>query len=320
MKKTNTSKAKETGKAKVDTYQMVTDRIIAELESGVVPWHKPWSGISTGAYNVVRKVPYSFINQLMLRHSGAYASYNQWATLAKKQNPDKVKAKQWAGGVKGNEKGEKVVFWKPIPVKETDKDGNEVTKFIPFLKYDTVFHISQVEGVTLPEIPKEEHDPIPEAEKIISDYAARETITMEDVVGDRAYYSPSRDYLCVPAKEQYKALEEYYSTKFHAMIHSTGHVSRLDRFSGKNANAHFGSEVYSKEELIAEIGAANLMFSCGIETEKTFKNSAAYIQSWLNALKNDKKLIVTAAGKAEKAVKYILNGKTEKEDNDNEEE
>ena len=106
-------------------------------------------------------------------------------------------------------------------------------------------------------------------------------------------------------KEQYKAINEYYSTTFHELTHSTGHKNRLNRLQ-TGAVAAFGGEEYSKEELVAEIGSASLMNMLGIETTKTFRNSAAYIQSWLKVLKNDNKFIVSAASKAEKAVNYIL--------------
>ena len=98
---------------------------------------------------------------------------------------------------------------------------------------------------------------------------------------------------------------EYYSTAFHEMVHSTWHMKRLARLE---APAHFGGEEYSKEELVAEIGAAALMNYTGTETAKAFRNSAAYVQSWLRALRNDKRLIVTASGAASKAVNYILSG------------
>lgn len=106
-------------------------------------------------------------------------------------------------------------------------------------------------------------------------------------------------------KEQYKLINEYYSTTFHELTHSTGHKNRLDRLKS-GQNAAFGSENYSKEELVAEIGSASIMNLLGIETKKTFRNSAAYIQNWLQVLKNDSKFIVSAAGRAEKAVNYIM--------------
>ena len=107
-------------------------------------------------------------------------------------------------------------------------------------------------------------------------------------------------------KEQYNDIMEFYSTLFHEMVHSTGHKDRLGRLDTGVKLASFGSEDYSKEELIAEIGSAFLMNYIGIETSKTFKNSAAYIQSWLKVLRNDNKFIVSASSKAEKAMKYIL--------------
>ena len=116
------------------------------------------------------------------------------------------------------------------------------------------------------------------------------------------------DYVQVPTMEQFPKAEEYYSTLFHEMTHSTGHTSRLNRFTGAAKAAAFGSEEYSKEELIAEIGAAALVNRCGIETRHSFRNSAAYLQSWIKALRNDNTLIIGAAGKAEKAVAYILTG------------
>ncbi len=280
--------------AKFDIYQAVTDRIIEQLDNGVIPWYKPWSGIASGAYNTVSNKTYSLLNQMLLKHDGEYATYKQWSELG--------------GQVRKDEESEIVVFWKMIPVEEK-VNGEIVKKTIPYLKYINVFHVSQVDGVQ----PKDKnaviHEPIKEAEKIIADYDARESITMEDVLGNNAYYAPLRDYLCVPTKEQYSDINKYYSTKFHEMVHSTGHKSRLNRFDDNTKIAPFGSEDYSKEELVAEIGSASLMSLIGIETEKTFKNNVAYIQSWLKVLKNDKRMIVSASSRAQKAVEYILNEK-----------
>lgn len=280
--------------AKFDIYQAVTDRIIEQLDNGVIPWHKPWSGIASGAYNTVSNKTYSLLNQMLLKHDGEYATYKQWSELG--------------GQVRKDEESEIVVFWKMIPVEE-NVDGEIVKKTIPYLKYINVFHVSQVDGVQPKDKKAVIHEPIKEAEKIIADYDARESITMEDVLGNNAYYAPLRDYLCVPTKEQYSDINKYYGTKFHEMVHSTGHKSRLNRFDNNTKIAPFGSEDYSKEELVAEIGSASLMSLIGIETEKTFKNNVAYIQSWLKVLKNDKRMIVSASSRAQKAVEYILNEK-----------
>lgn len=277
---------------KFNIYQEITNRIIAQLEKGEIPWRKPWSGLRDGAYNRVSKKPYSLLNQMILQHEGEYATYKQWADLG--------------GTVRKGEKSEIVVFWKIIKKNEANADGEMVEKAIPFLRYINVFHISQVDGVEPLEKPSFSHEPIAEAEKIKNDYVAREKILIQERVTNEAYYSPSTDFIQVPCKEQYADIMEFYSTLFHEMIHSTGHASRLSRFSETSAIAGFGSEDYSKEELIAEIGGATLMNLIGIESVKTFRNSTAYIQSWLKVLRNDNKFIVSASSKAEKAVKYIL--------------
>ena len=277
--------------SKFNIYEEITNRIIEQLENGEIPWHKPWSGIAGGAYNRVSKKPYSLLNQMLLKHDGEYATYKQWSDLG--------------GKIKKGEKSEIVVFWKIMQVEET-KDGKTEKKSIPLLRYINVFHVSQVDGVEAKDIKPIEHEPIVEAEKIKNGYIERENILIEEIVTNEAYYSPMMDYIRVPCKEQFKDVMEFYSTLFHEMVHSTGHKDRLGRLDVGVKLASFGSEDYSKEELIAEIGSAFLMNHIGIETSKTFKNSAAYIQSWLKVLRNDNKFIVSASSKAEKAMKYIL--------------
>lgn len=275
-----------------NVYQAVTDKIIEQLENGVVPWHKPWNGLTNGAFNRVSKKQYSLLNQMLLKHDGEYATFKQWNELG--------------GKIKKGEKAEIVVFWKMIKVKDTDSYGDEVEKTIPILKHFNVFHISQVEGVKPIATEENVHEPIEEAERVISDYVSREGIELNEVVGNEAYYSPMTDRIVVPAKKQYEDINEYYSTAYHEMVHSTGNSKRLNRFDEETTIAPFGSEDYSKEELVAEIGASFLMSHVGIDTEETLGNSAAYINSWLNVLKGDNKFIVSAASRAEKAAKYIL--------------
>lgn len=272
-------------------YEMVTERIIAELEKGVIPWQKPWTGIADGAYNRISKKSYSLLNQMLLKHTGEYATFKQWTDLG--------------GHIRKGEKAEMVVFWKIQPIKEVQDDGTEEVKQIPLLRYFNVFHISQVEGVEPLAVERNTVEPIEEAEKVLSDYLTRESITLEQEASNEAYYSPSRDMIHLPLMEQFKDVAEYYSTAYHEAIHSTGHKSRLDRLT-TGSNAGFGSETYSKEELVAEIGSANLLNILGLETKGSFRNSSAYIQNWLSVLKSDVKFIVSASSKAEKAVKFIL--------------
>ena len=277
---------------KKDIYEMVTDRIIEQLEKEVIPWQRPWQGSNKGAYNRISNKPYSLLNQMTLQHTGEYASFKQWTELG--------------GHIRKGEKAEIVTFWKIQQIEEENEDGEKIIKQLPLLRYYNVFHISQVEGVEPKSIDLNELQPIEEAERIKTEYMQREHIKILEKVTDKAFYSPSLDYIQVPCKEQYQHIEEFYSTLFHEMTHSTGHKTRLDRLEESN-KAHFGSENYSKEELVAEIGSATLINKLGIGTNKSFNNSTAYIQSWLRVLKNDKKFIISASSRAEKAVKYILN-------------
>lgn len=282
---------------KVNVYQIVTDRIINELKNNNIPWKKPWYNILEGAYNRVSKKPYSLLNQLLLSKEGAYATFKQWVELG--------------GRIKKGAKSEIVVFWKLQEVAETTDTGEIALKTIPLLRYYNVFHISDVEGVKPLEMVKAETvsdtSEFEGAERLKEEYKAREHIEIIETASNRAYYSPSKDYIQVPLKAQYKDITEFYSTLFHEMTHSTGHKNRLDRFNIDTGIAKFGTADYSKEELIAELGSAMLMNILGIENTSTFTNSTAYIQGWLKQLEEDNKLIVTAASRAEKAVKYIMN-------------
>ena len=278
-------------KKSVNVYDMVTDRIIEELSKGIIPWAKPWTGTRSGAYNRISKKPYSILNQMLLKHSGEYATFKQWQDLG--------------GHVKKGEKSEIVVFWKILDKEEITEDGEKEVHKIPLLRYYNVFHISQVEGVEPLTEPFTEVQPIEAGDKLITDYITREKIHFNEQASNNAYYQPSTDSIVVPMKPQFQVVNEYYSTTFHEITHSTGHKTRLDRLQTGQVAA-FGSEEYSKEELVAEIGSATLMNLLGIETVKTFRNTAAYIQNWLNVLKNDNKFIVSAASKAEKAVNFIL--------------
>lgn len=277
---------------KKDIYEMVTDRIIEQLEKGYIPWQKPWTGVHDGAYNRISNKPYSLLNQMLLSKTGEYATFKQWTELG--------------GHIRKGEKAEIVTFWKIQQIEEENEDGEKIIKQLPLLRYYNVFHISQVEGVEPKSIDLNELQPIEEAERIKTEYMQREHIKILEKVTDKAFYSPSLDYIQVPCKEQYQNIEEFYSTLFHEMTHSTGHKNRLDREDVKDC-MYFGSENYSKEELCAELGSAFLINKLGIASSKSFNNSTAYIQSWLRVLKNDKKFIISASSRAEKAVKYILN-------------
>ena len=271
----------------MDIYSEITKRIIDEMEGGVIPWQKPWVA-SGGCVSYATGKPYSLLNQMLLGAPGEYATFKQ--------------IRQAGGYVRKGEKAHMVVFWKWLE-KEDEETGE--MKSIPFLRYYNVFHISQCEGL------KARHTaPLPgtvnaskNAEAIIGDYLRVSGVRMNHQEGDRAFYRPSDDTITLPLLAQFHETAEYYSTAFHELIHSTGHISRLNRLE---KTAFFGSEAYSKEELIAEIGATALVNVAGLETPDSFKNNASYIQNWLSVLRNDKRFIVSASGKAEKAVSFIL--------------
>lgn len=287
----------------MDIFAAVTDRIIAELESGIIPWNRPWSGVSEGAIRRSNGKPYSLINQLLLGKPGEYLTFKQ--------------CKDEGGKVKKGAKSKMVVFWKVLHREKKDASGNvirdenglPVDDPIPMLRCYNVFHIDDCEGIqpkyTAEHLPATV-SPVERAEEIIAEYSGRAKLTIEHSKQNRAFYSPSRHLVSLPLMEQFEDTAGYYETAFHELTHSTGHKSLLNRFSENDGAAAFGSESYSKEELVAEIGACGILHELGLETTKSFRNNAAYIQSWLSALKNDKRLIVSAAGRAEKAIRLIL--------------
>lgn len=279
--------------------EMVADRIIEQLEKGVIPWRKPWVGVNKPINYVSRKA-YRGVNLLLLDQPGEWLTFKQCEAAG--------------GKVKKGEKGSLVVYYSSYEKAVKDADGNDsytadgalklVT--IPVLKYSTVFHISQCEGIESKIKDNNCNSVIAKPESVIANYISENNISFNMIKGsDRAFYAPSRDEINVPDIQQFVTANEYYATVFHEMVHSTGHESRLKRFTDGKAAA-FGDESYSKEELIAEIGSAMLIGNCGIETSNTFNNSAAYIGSWLKALKDDKSMVINAASKAAKAVDFIM--------------
>jgi antirestriction protein ArdC len=156
------------------------------------------------------------------------------------------------------------------------------------------------------EIPTREFNTIEECERIVSGMPKAPVLTHEE---QRAYYQRNADRVNMPKKDTFDTAENYYATLFHELTHATGHESRLGRMQEKFS--HFGDTTYAKEELIAEMGASFLCNVAGI-MDRTIDNSASYINSWLKALKNDRKLVVSASSKAQEAAEFIL-GKT-KED------
>ena len=285
-------------------YEIVTERIIKELEKGIIPWAKPWVGGQRRAVNWVTQKPYKGINQFLL-DPGEYATFNQ--------------IRQAGGKVKKGEKATPVIFWKWMENAMPEKDKEEVEETShqarrgrPILRYYNVFEINtQVEGLKSKVAPTEafEHSPIEEAERIVANF--RDCPRISHAPG-RAYYVPALDYISLPAMTDFPEIAEYYSTLFHEISHSTGHSKRLCRDGVATNSGGFGSEPYSKEELVAELGAAMLCALAGIEFNVA--NTAAYIGNWLQRLKDDRRLIVFAAAQAAKAADYVTGADIKEEE------
>lgn len=289
----------------MNVYEIVTNRIIEMLEKdGQIPWKKPWK--STGAArNLITRKPYKGINSFILNCNNFSSSY--WLTF--KQAQDK------GGYIRKGERSTLVCFYKWINTtsesaspEEFEQDNPSCIKKIPLLRYYNVFNLDQTEGIESPaeELPTPEFTPIERAEQIINQMQNMPTIFHG---GDRASYSPALDRICMPQKEAFHSSAGYYACLYHEISHSTGHHTRLNR-KGITEPSYFGSHDYSHEELVAEFSASMICAYVGIELE-TLTNSAAYIQNWLEVLKNDKRLAIIAAGQAQKASDYILNFKEE---------
>ena len=214
--------------------------------------------------------------------------------------------KKIGGSVKQGEKGHVVIFWKTIPKgDDLDQKKDEEKKQISILRYYKVFNVAQCTDIPeqlLPIKMERENDPILECESIVN--AMPECSKIKHEV-QRAFFDMEKDYINMPKRKTFKTSESYYLTLFHELIHSTGHEKRLARKT-LSGMAEFGDDLYSMEELIAELGACYLSSFTGILTGE-ITNSAAYIKGWLKKFRDDKKLIVHAASFAQRAVDFIFN-------------
>lgn len=274
----------------MNVYEIVTNKIIEQLEKGVAPWAKNWQGEE--AINYVTRKPYRGINRWLLPFTGEYLTFNQVQDLK--------------GHIKKGEKANLVVFFKML---ETEATETEKADHFPMLRYYNVFHLSQVEGIET-KCPAflaiDRNQIIPNCETVVNAYFEKAKVIFNTVLGSgRAFYSPSNDSITMPDIKQFDDSEGFYSTLFHEIVHSTGHASRLAR-SGVTGENHFGNKEYSKEELIAELGAAFINNRVGIDNEKQIEHNAAYLQAWIKTLKGDSKLIVSAASASQKACDYVL--------------
>ena len=277
---------------KFDIYTMVTEKIIDGLNAGTIPWRRTWKG-GAAPMNYKTKKPYKGVNRLLL----SLTPYEQPYFLTYKQ------ALEVGGQIKKGAKSLPIVFWKWVYKDDNGKSCDPAvaaTKFA-YGRYYRVFNIQDTEGIPFPvNGSNTQNTPIQECENIWNNWTKKPDINHG---GNEAYYSPRQDVIQIPNFQDFDSAETYYSTLFHEAVHATGHSTRLNR-DGVTNLAKFGDHSYSKEELVAEIGAAFLCYQTGIE-QNVLQNQTAYIQHWLKKLQDDHKLIYSAAKQAEEAAKCI---------------
>ena len=281
-------------------YERITNLITEKMEGGIVPWKRPWSGASAqlGEHkNEFTGKPYRGINAIL-----AYASgYDSPLWLTYKQAKDK------GLHVKKGEKGTPIVFWNWVQKKQKDEGDSELDskqKLCPFLRTYTIFNAYQIEGleVKTSEDNQDQLDfrPIEKAEQLLKGFTDAPKVIQKQ---QRAFYNKFDDLINMPRKASFNSVDEYYSTLFHELGHSTGHERRLNRKTLNEINS-FGDHSYSKEELVAELSSAFLCSICGISSA-VIDNQVAYIDGWLTSLRKNPKLFIEAAQKAQKSVDYI---------------
>ncbi len=288
------SKKRKAVKVAKDIHQIVTDRVIAALESGVKPWACPWdrtNECSMLPMNFKTKSTYSGINILLLWSETVEKGFSSPYWLTYKQ------AAELGGNVIKGQKGTAIVYYKMW--EKENEDGEKET--IPMLKTFVVFNLDQIENIEKPAVSVNEtrtkHDF--EVLEHVEDAIAKTNITIKHC-GVRAFYSSSHDQITMPEKDRFQSSSDYYATAWHELVHATGHSSRLDR----NLKNSFGSKDYAFEELVAELGAAFCCADLGITGEVQHES---YIAGWLSKLNSDKKFIFKAASLASKAHQFLIN-------------
>jgi antirestriction protein ArdC len=276
-----------------DIYQSITDRFVEQLKKGTVPWQKPWFGVQ----NMVSRKQYRGINALLLGSTEFQSPF--WVSFKQ--------ALDLGGNIKKGEKSMPVIYYKLFDKRDEAGHvmvrGNGRTDRIPFIRWANVFNLDQTEGITPPAITTGQSagQSLEKAAAIV----ANAKLCPIHHTGFAALYSPKDDVIRMPSPSSFRSLEDYHLTLFHEMTHATGHSSRLDR-EGITQPAKFGSERYSKEELIAELGAAFLSNEAGILTNLQFENSSAYLGSWIQKFQNDPRMIVSASSQAQRGADFVL--------------
>lgn len=281
--------------AKFDTYQDVTDAVLANLEAGTRPWKQDWQGSAVQMPHRVTGDEYRGINVVLLWMSATAQGFGGRTWMTFKQ------AKELGGKVRKGSKGTRIVFFKKIEVKDREAAGDDETKRIPMLRTYTVFNSDQID-----DLPEKYATPAPivaAGPSMERDRAAEEALRScgAEIIeaGSRAFYTPATDVVTMPDFERFASSSGYLATLAHELCHWTGHKTRLDRF-GKNDRTS-----YAFEELVAELGAAFIGSRLGIVGEH-IDNHSAYLAGWLKVLRDDKRAIFRAASLAQAAADMVL--------------
>lgn len=288
----------KTNSPKTDIYSRVTDQIVKALEAGTRPWFQPWqcaSGTGTLSRPLrLNGITYRGINVLLLWSEAQEKGYcaNTWMTYKQ--------AEALGAHVRKGERGATVVYANTVVETEVDDRGDEVEQSLPFLKAYTVFNIQQIENLPADLTPQkvEEASTMELMEEPEAFFQATGASFRHG--GSRAFFAPAADFIQLPTPESFKDPVSYVATKAHELAHWTGHKDRLAREFG----LRFGDEAYAFEELVAEISSAFLCADMGISLEPR-EDHAAYLSSWLQVLKQDKRAIFSAAAHAQKAVDFL---------------
>lgn len=271
--------------------QAVTDRILKQLDDGVVPWRKTWtSGLPK---NLTTGKEYRGVNILILGTTEFQSRY--WATYRQ--------AQQLGGQVRKGERATPVIYWKWRTPEEMEKrrrtTGKEaVAPCVPFAS--AVFNLDQVEGIDRPEDDCSPTQPLRVAADVFEVMPDKPQI--EHGASYEPAYVPATDQVQLPHLSQFEDAHSYFATLYHELAHSTGAPHRLNRFSATESD---GFEAYSFEELVAEFAAAFLTAFAGVRTPETEEQNASYIAGWAKAIRNDQRLILSAASAAQRASDYI---------------
>lgn len=292
---------KENG-PRIDIYARITDRIVADLEKGVRPWMRPWH--SNNAIGRVTRplrhngLPYSGMNVLLLWSEATARGFANPMWMTFKQ------ALELGGGVRKGETGSMVVFASRFTKTETDADGEEFDREVPFLKAYSVFNVAQIDG--LPDhYYKQKAEPALEPIARI-EHADRFFANTGAVIrhgGSRAYYAPALDIIQMPPFESFRDAASYVAVLSHEATHWTAARHRVDRDLSRYTEDR--SE-RAREELIAELGSCFLCADLGIVPElEPRADHASYLASWLKVLSDDKRAIFSAAAHAQRAAAFL---------------